>query len=488
MATAPALPPVCTHFIGGNQTSSNGAQEIPVYDPSTGEVISTFLGADAADVDMAVAAARDSFDKRTWRDLPPIERAARMTAMADLIVKHADEFAELEITDNGMTMGMARATITSCANSLRYFAGMVQKIHGESTDLSGGGRQLMAYTVREAVGVVAAVTPWNAPLGVLVNKMAPALAAGCSIIGKPAEQTPLSSIFLSKLLAEANLFPEGVINILNGHGHITGAALVDHDDVDKITFTGSTEVGKKLVAASARNLKRVTLELGGKSPLFIFDDAPLEQAVQGAAMAIFANSGQVCFAGSRLYIQRGIYDAVIEGVAKIGDAMKLGNGRDPATQLGPLVSQEQLDRVLKYIEYGISDGAELISGGMREGDRGYFVRPAVFANRDRHKIRMAEEEIFGPVVTAMPFEGLDELETLANDTPYGLGSGVFTSSNSTAHKAARLIRAGNVWINCYGILDKAVPFGGFKQSGWGREFGLEGISPFLETKAVYNML
>ena len=483
-----SLSPTRTQFIAGKQVSSNGTEEIPVYDPATGEIISTFQGADAADVEMAVAAARDSFDKRIWRDLPPIERAARMTAMADLIASHADDFAELEISDNGMTMSMARATVTSCANSLRYFAGTIQKIHGESTDLSGGGRQLMAYTMREAVGVVAAITPWNAPLGVLVNKMAPALAAGCSIIGKPAEQTPLSSILLSQLLAESQLFPDGVISILNGHGHIAGAALAAHDDVDKITFTGSTEVGKKLVVASAHNLKRVTLELGGKSPLFIFDDAPLEHAIQGAAMAIFANSGQVCFAGSRLYIQRGIYDAVIEGVAKIGDAMKLGNGRDPSTQLGPLVRQEQLDRVLKYIEYGISDGAELISGGMREGDKGYFVRPAVFANRERNKIRIAEEEIFGPIVTAMPFDGLDELEALANDTPYGLGSGVFTSSNSTAHKAARLIRAGNVWINCYGILDKAIPFGGFKQSGWGREFGLEGLSPFLETKAVYNML
>ena len=488
MAPAVTLSPARTHFVAGQHAPSQGSEEIPVYDPATGEVISTFLGANAADVDAAVTAAKDSFDKRTWRDLPPTERAARLWQFGDLILRHIDEFADLEIRDNGMTMAMARGTVTSCANSLRYYAGMVQKIHGESTDLSGGGRQLMAYTTREPVGVVGAITPWNAPLAVLVNKIAPALAAGCSIVGKPAEQTPLSAIKLSGILAEAKLFPEGVVNILNGHGHVAGAALADHLDVDKITFTGSTEVGKKLVQASAGNLKRVTLELGGKSPLFIFDDAPLDKAIQGAAMAIFANTGQVCFAGSRLYIQRGIYDAVIEGVAKVGNAMRLGSGFDPATQLGPLVSQEQLDRVLKYIEYGVSDGAELVSGGMREGDKGYFVRPAVFANRDRAKIRIAEEEIFGPVVTAMPFEGLDELEALANDTPYGLGSGVFTSSNSTAHQAARLIRAGNVWINCYGILDKAVPFGGFKQSGWGREAGFEGIAPFLETKAVYNML
>lgn len=488
MATASGLLPTNTHFIDGHNVSANGGEEIPIYDPATGEVISTFRGADTSDVDMAVAAAKSSFENRIWRDLAPLDRAARMSAMADLITMHVNEFVDLEIRDNGMTAGMANATVNSCANSLRYYGGMIQKIHGESTDLSGGGRQLMAYTTREPVGVVAAITPWNAPLGVLVNKLAPALAAGCSIVGKPAEQTPLSSIFLSKLLAESDIIPNGVINIVNGHGHIAGAALADHADVDKITFTGSTSVGKKLVAASAGNLKRVTLELGGKSPLFIFDDAPLKQAIQGAAMAIFANTGQVCFAGSRLYIQRGIFDAVIEGVAKVGDTMKLGNGRDPATQLGPLISEEQLKRVLQYIEYGVSDGAEMISGGMREGDKGYFVRPTVFANRDRKRIRIAEEEIFGPVVTAMPFDGLDELESLANDTPFGLGSGVFTSSNSTAHKAARLIRAGNVWINCYGVLDKAVPFGGFKQSGWGREAGFEGISAFLETKAVYNML
>jgi phenylacetaldehyde dehydrogenase len=483
-----ALTPTRTHFIAGIQTPAKGGEEIPVYDPATGEVISTFVGATTDDVNDAVAAAKASFEKRSWRDLAPTERANRLWAFSDLILSHIDEFANLEVQDNGMTMAMARGTVTSCANSLRYYAGMVQKLHGQSTDLSGGGRELLSYTSVEPVGVVAAITPWNAPLAVLVNKIAPALAAGCSIVGKPAEQTPLSSIHLSKLLVESELFPEGVINILNGHGHIAGAALADHQEVDKITFTGSTEVGKKLVVASAGNLKRVTLELGGKSPLFIFDDAPLDKAIQGAAMAIFANSGQVCFAGSRLYIQRGIYDAVIAGVAKMANSMKLGSGFDPATQLGPLVSREQLDRVLRYVEYGVNDGAELITGGIQEGEKGYFVRPTVFANRERAKIRIAEEEIFGPVVTAMPFDGLEELEHLANDTAFGLGSGVFTSSNSTAHKAARLIRAGNVWINCYGVLDKAVPFGGFKQSGWGREAGFEGITAFLETKAVYNML
>lgn len=488
MATQTALSPIRTHFIGGQQVASCGTEEIPVYDPATGEVITTFLGANADDVNAAVAAAKQSFDQRTWRNIPSAERARRMLAFSQLIIDHMEEFVELEIRDNGMVRAMAEGTVNSCALSLRYYAGMIQNISGLSMDLSDGTRTFMAHTLREPVGVVAAITPWNAPLAVLVNKMAPALAAGCSVVGKPAEQTPLSAVRLSQLIAESGLFPDGVINILNGHGHIAGAALGDHPDVDKITFTGSTEVGKKLVRASAGNLKRVTLELGGKSPLFIFDDAPLDKAIQGAAMAIYANTGQVCFAGSRLYIQNGIYDAVIEGVARIGDAMKLGSGFDPATQLGPLVSDEQLERVLRYVEYGVADGAELITGGTREGDKGYFVRPTVFANRDRAKIRIAEEEIFGPVVTAMPFDGLDELEALANATTYGLGSGLFTSSNSTAQKASRLIRAGQVWINCYGYNDKAMPFGGFKQSGWGREGGMEGLDPFLESKSVYNML
>jgi acyl-CoA reductase-like NAD-dependent aldehyde dehydrogenase len=476
------------HYIGGNFVRSHGEAAIPVFDPATGEQIKEIVSADAADIDQAVAAARSCFDSRAWRKISPTDRTAAMWKFSDNILEHIDEFVELEIRDNGMTKAMAKAAVISCANSLRYYAGMVQKIHGQTTDLSTPDRELLAYTSVEPVGVVGAITPWNAPLAVLVNKIAPAIAAGCSVICKPAEQTPLSAIRLGQLLAKWRLFPDGLINIVNGYGHVAGAALADHPGVDKITFTGSTAVGKKLVQAAAGNLKRVTLELGGKSPVFIFNDANLETAIQMAAGAIFFNSGQVCYAGSRLYVQHGVYDQVVEGVSKIAGAMKLGNGMDESTQLGPLVSQEQLDRVLKYLEYGVSDGAELVFGGGREGDKGYFVKPAVFANRGRKKMRITEDEIFGPVVTAMPFDGLDELEALANDTPYGLGSGVFTSNNSTAHRAAKLIRAGNVWINCYHILDKAVPFGGFKQSGWGREMGFEGLVPFLETKAVFNML
>jgi acyl-CoA reductase-like NAD-dependent aldehyde dehydrogenase len=476
------------HFIGGALAPPRGSDTLDVFDPASGERICEVAAASPADVDHAVAAARECFDRRTWRSRTPHDRANTIWAFGDLLAAHADEFAELEVTDNGMTLALAKGTIASLVNGVRYYAGMVTKLHGRTAELSGNGRELHAYTTPEAIGVVAAITPWNVPLGSLVSKIAPAIAAGCSVVAKPAEQTPLSAIRLGELLAEARLFPDGLINIVNGYGPIAGQALADHKDVDKITFTGSTLVGKKLVQASIDSLKRVTLELGGKSPVFIFDDADIEKAITGAALAIFANSGQVCFAGSRLYIQEGIYDRVVEGVAKIGSSMRLGSGLDPSTQLGPVVSQAQLARVLAYVESGLGEGAELITGGERYGDRGYFVMPTVFSNRNRKAMRITEEEIFGPVVTAMPFGGLDEVEALANDTDFGLGAGVFTSNVSTAHRAAKLIRAGNVWINCYGILDRAMPFGGFKQSGWGRESGFEGIEPFLETKSVYTML
>ncbi|MFW3895164.1 aldehyde dehydrogenase family protein [Pseudomonas bharatica] len=477
------------HYIGGEFVTSAGSASIEVVDPATGLRIKDVAAGDAQDIDRAVHAARDCFDSRAWRKIAPADRANTLWTLADRIAAHTDEFAELETRDNGMPLMFAKATIASLVNGLRYYAGMVTKLHGQTADISGNGRDLHAYTQSEPVGVVGSITPWNAPLGVLINKIAPALAAGCSIVCKPAEQTPLSAVRLAQLLDEWKLFPAGLINIVNGYGHIAGQALADHQDVDKLTFTGSTAVGKKLVHASAQsNLKRVTLELGGKSPLFIFDDADLEKAITGAAMAIFANSGQVCFAGSRLYIQRGIFDKVIEGVARVGAAMRLGSGLDPQTQMGPLVSAQQMARVLSYVESGIGEGAELVCGGTRHGEQGFFVSPTVFANRDRKPLTIAEEEIFGPVVTAMPFDGLEELEVLANATPYGLGSGIYTSNVSTAHRAAKLIRAGNVWINCYGILDKAMPFGGFKQSGWGRESGFEGIAPFLESKSVYTLL
>jgi phenylacetaldehyde dehydrogenase len=476
------------HYIGGAFQAPADGGVIPVFDPATGEQFCEVGAAGPSDVDAAVAAARHCFDQRSWRSIRPNARAEAMWKLSDLLIVNAGEFAEIEVRDNGMPMAFAKRLVERSADVLRYYAGMATKIHGLTSEVSIGTGDMHAYSLSEPVGIVGAITPWNGPIVTVVSKIAPAIAAGCSVVVKPAEQTPLSALRFAKLVRDSGLFPNGLINIVNGYGQTAGAALVDHDGVDKISFTGSTEVGKSLIQSSATNMKRVTLELGGKSPVFIFDDADLDKAIMGAAMAIFANSGQVCFAGSRLYIQRGIYDRVVEGVAQIARNLKLGSGLDPATQLGPIVSMRQMERVLSYVDAGIAEGAELIAGGARAGDQGYFVLPTVFANRSGADIRIAREEIFGPVVTAMPFDGLQDVERLANATPYGLGGGIFTSHVSTAHSAARLIKSGNVWVNCYGGTDLSLPFGGFKQSGWGRESGQEGIAAFLESKAVYLAL
>jgi len=478
-----------SQFIGGQLVSGGSTQSIDVFDPATGQPIGEVNAASSDDIDVAVAAAAQAFERGEWQERNIHDRANTLWQFAERIAQHAPELAELEVRDNGMPLELAKAMIESGVSAVRYYAGMATKLHGLATDLSGPGREIHAYTRPEPVGVVASITPWNAPFATLLAKIAPALAAGCSIVCKPAEQTPLTATRLGALLQEWKLFPEGQINIVNGLGTVAGAALAVHPHVDKITFTGSTAVGRKLIEASAGNLKRLTLELGGKSPLFICADADLNKAIPTAAFAIFMNSGQVCIAGSRLYVQRGIYDQVVEGVARAGAAMRLGHGLDPQTQMGPLVSDQQMRRVLSYVESGISEGAELIgSGGRRCGDEGYFVSPAVFANRDGADLRIVREEIFGPVLVAMPFDDVDEIPLLANATDYGLGAGVFTENVSTAHRVAKRIRSGNVWINCYSVLDNTMPFGGVKQSGWGRESGAEGLSAFLETKSVYTML
>ena len=478
-----------SHFIGGRMVAGSSAEAIDVFNPATGDIIGQVNAASAQDVEDAVTAARQAFERAEWQGRSAVDRGQALWRLGELITAHLDELAELEVKDNGRPLASAKYSVTTAAECAYYFAGMVTKLHGISADITGGPRDWHAYTRAEPVGVVAAIIPWNAPFFNLMGKLAPALAAGCSVICKPAEQTPLSAIRLGELLQETRLFPDGQVNIVNGLGRVAGAALSEHQGVDKLSFTGSTVVGKKLIEAAAGNLKRLTLELGGKSPVFIFDDADLAKAIPAAATAVFANAGQLCVAGSRLYVQRGIFDRVVEGVAKIGAALKLGNGMDPATQMGPLVSEQQMARVLSHIEIGIGEGAELIGGGgHRQGDRGYFVRPAVFANRNRENFRLLREEIFGPVVVATPFDGMDELAALANDTEYGLAAGIFTENLSIAHLAAKRIRAGNIWINGYGLLDRSLPFGGFKQSGWGREGGFEGIAPYLETKTVYTQL
>lgn len=472
-------------LIGGEWVQAASGETIAVEDPATGRAIGHVAAGDKDDIDRAVRAARNSFEARSWRGLAADGRAAILWKLSDLIVANQAELAHLEVLDNGMPGFFAQALVGSAVNGIRYYAGMCTKLQGRTASV-GQDMEFHAYSVLEPVGVAGLITPWNGPVASLCTKLAPALAAGCSVVVKPAEQTSLSALRIAELAMEAGI-PAGVINIVTGRGSTAGAALVEHPDVDKISFTGSTAVGKGIVKASAGNLKRITLELGGKSPVFVFDDADLESAVPAAAMGIFANSGQVCFAGSRLYVQSRVYDKVVAGIEAFAKTMTVGSGLDPASKLGPLISKLQRERVLGYIESGIEQGAELVTGGGAHGTDGYFVKPTVFAGATPD-MKIVQEEIFGPVLSIMRFDGMDDVGRLGNATSYGLGAGIYTRDLTTAHKAARLLDAGNVWVNTYGRTDKSLPFGGFKQSGWGREGGYEGIDAFLEKKAVYVKL
>ncbi len=471
-------------LIGDTWVPAASGATLPVEDPATGRVIASIPAGDAEDVDRAVRAARASFRARTWRGTPAKRRGEILWAISDLIVAHADELVRIEVLDNGMPLAMAHGLLDGVVEGFRYFAGACTRLHGRTADM-GADLEFHAFTVSEPVGVAGLIVPWNGPLASLSNKLAPALAAGCSVVVKPAEQTSLSTLRFAELVLEAGV-PPGVVNVVTG-GPATGAALVAHDDVDKISFTGSIEVGRSIVAASAGNLKRVTLELGGKSPVFVFDDADLAATIPVVGSGIFANSGQVCFAGSRVYAQAGILDDLVAGVAEYARRLRVGNGLDAGTQIGPLISDRQRTRVLEYIASGRAEGGEVVTGGGTVGDAGYFVEPTVFTG-GRADMRIVREEIFGPVLTVMPFDDLDDVPTIGNAGPYGLGAGVFTQDIGVAHKAVRLLDAGNVWVNCYGRRDRSLPFGGFKQSGWGRENGPEGLDAFLEKKSVYMHL
>lgn len=473
-------------LIGGKWMPSLAGETLESLDPATEEILCHIPAGGKEDVDAAVRAARNAFDSGPWALMSSRARGELLWKLADLIADNAEELAALETFDNGSPMAATRYMVKVGVETLRYYAGMATKIYGQSTDISSDFGEFHAYTRAEPVGVVGLITPWNAPLTVVCNKIAPALAAGCTCVIKPPEITSITVLRFGEIVQEAG-FPDGVVNIVTGLGTTAGAAIAEHRDIDKISFTGSTAVGRSLVRAAAGNFKRLTLELGGKSPMIIMDDADLDAAIPGAAMAIFANSGQVCFAGSRLYVHKKVYDVVVKGVAEFSKALRLGNGFDGQTHLGPLVSQKQRERVLNYIALGLEEGGNVVTGGKACGDRGYFFEPTVLTNC-KTDARVVCEEIFGPVVVAAPFDNIDELVNVANDTPYGLGAGVFTGDISTAHKIAKRLRAGNVWINCYGILDASMPFGGFRESGWGREFGPEGIDAFLEKKAVYAKL
>lgn len=471
-------------WIGGAWVGAEAAEQFDALDPATGQCIATVARGRAADIDKAIGAARVAFEAPSWRDISADARAKLLWRYAELLEANADELVELEVLNNGMPLGFAQWGVAASAAWLRHFAGLAGRLIGRNTSaaLSGGAQHFHAYTSVEPVGVVGLIIPWNGPIASFMIKVAPALAAGCACVVKPAENTPLTALRLGELAAEAGI-PAGVLNVVSGFGD-AGASLVQHPGVDKISFTGSTATGKSVLRAAADNVKRVTLELGGKSPCVVFNDADMAKAIPGAAQAIFANSGQVCFAGSRLYIQRASFDAVVAGVAEIAKTLSIGSGLDARNHVGPLISSEQRERVQAYIALGVQEGGQIVAGGKSPDREGFFIEPTVFTNL-AGSARMVREEIFGPVVVATPFDDLDEVAALGNDTNYGLGAGIFTSNVGTAHRLAGKLRAGNVWVNCYGITHPAMPFGGFKESGLGREMGEEGFAAFLETKSVF---
>ncbi|MBI3549947.1 MAG: aldehyde dehydrogenase family protein [Elusimicrobia bacterium] len=476
-------------YIGGKWADSQKGKTFKAMNPATGQALAEVQEADAADVDAAVKAAREAFDKGPWPKMNPGERAKILWKIADLIEKNFDELAELETLNNGKPINEARrGDLPLVIENFRYWAGWPTKIMGETyptTTPYAPKLKAFAYTVKEPVGVVAAIIPWNFPLQMAAWKIAPALACGCVVILKPAEQTPLSALRLAQIIEEAGV-PPGVFQVVNGAAD-TGRALVKHAGVDKVSFTGSTEVGKEIIKDSIGNLKRVSLELGGKSPQIIFADADLDVAMKSAYMGIFYNQGQLCCAGSRIFVEKPAYEELAAKIADRAKKVKLGPGIDPKTQMGPLVSEEQLARVQKYVEIGKSEGAKLMAGGDRPaGDlgKGYFMNPTVFTDV-KDTMRIAQEEIFGPVAALMPFESMDEVVSRSNASQYGLAAGVWTKDVKKAFRAAEALRCGMVWINTFNLADVTMPWGGVKSSGWGRETGHEAIRLYTEVKTVW---
>jgi phenylacetaldehyde dehydrogenase len=477
-------------LIDGKWVFASSGKYFDVYDPATEMLLAKVAEGDAADIDLAVRAARKALEEGPWSRMSPSARGRVIHRIGDLILEHLDELAQLESLDNGKPFSVARvADVPLSADMFHYMSGWATKIEGKHISIShlAAPGDYLSFTRPEPIGVVGQIIPWNFPLLMAAWKLAPALATGCTIVLKVAEETPLSALKLGELLLEAGL-PDGVVNIVPGFGETAGAALAAHPGVDKIAFTGSTEVGRLIVQAASRDLKKVSLELGGKSPNIILGDADIDAAIAGATAGIFFNHGQCCNAGSRLFVQQNIFDKVVEGVAANAGRIQLGVGMDPQTEMGPLVSDVQHRRVTSYLEAGVQEGAKALTGGAALNGPGFFVKPTVLVDT-KPAMKVVREEIFGPVLVAIPFkEADDRLIAEANNTIYGLAAGVWTSDSAKAHQIANRLKAGTVWINCYHVFDSALPFGGYKQSGWGREMGEVVLSNYLETKAITSRI
>ncbi len=467
-------------FIGGQWVPSQSGKTFDTINPATEEPICQVAEGDAADVDLAVSAARNAFETGPWSKMDARDRGALMNKWADLIAEELDDLAALESLDNGKPISDAKAAdLPLTIDCLRYYAGWADKIHGKTIPIRGN---YFTYLRREPVGVAGQIIPWNFPLLMAAWKFGPALAAGCTVVMKPAEQTPLTCLRMARLAQKAG-FPDGVINVVPGYGPTAGAAIVKHPGVDKVAFTGEYKTAQTIMADAAQTLKRLTFELGGKSPNIVFADADLDAAVAGSHFGLFFNQGQCCCAGSRLFVEESVYDKFIGKMVDYSKDRKLGDPLDPETQQGPQVDQAQFDKIMHYIDVGNQDGAECVIGGKRFGERGYFVEPTVFTGVT-DDMAIAKDEIFGPVMNILKFKDMDEIVDRANNTFYGLAAAVWTRDIGKAHKIAHSVRAGTVWVNCYDVFDAAAPFGGFKMSGMGRELGEKALDNYLEDKTV----